>query len=365
MQHLATKVAKKYECEYCDYSTSHKQHFEKHFETNKHKINALATKSITEVLKKYECPECDYVTSQKYNWEKHLQTEKHLSNIATKSVKKVVKKCKCCMCGKDYTDRSGLWRHKKSCTGAGIDTSIDISSMDLELLNIPFYIPDENTVVKSEAEITQMTTLFLDSVKQNQEILMQNQEFQKKLFEMMKDNIGTINSHNTNTITTNNNNTKFNLNFFLNETCKDAMNLSEFVDNLQVTLADLENVGRLGYAEGISRIFTNGLKELDISRRPIHCSDLKREVVYVKNENKWMKETDQLRRAIKLITNKNIKLIPQWKAANPGHHQYHDKRNDEYLKIMYESMGPTDELEEKKSFGKIISNLAKYTTITK
>jgi hypothetical protein len=121
----------------------------------------------------------------------------------------------------------------------------------------------------------------------------------------------------------------------------------------------------LGYEEGISRIFTNGLKALDVSRRPIHCSDVKREVVYVKNANIWLKETDQLRKAIKLITNKNIKLIPKWKEANPGHHLYHNKRNDDYLKIMYESMGPTDEAEEKKSFGKIISNLAKETVILK
>ena len=349
MQHLATKVSAGFN-EPANHELSSQDIFiSDEIKTDKYFSNNLATKSITKVSDNFVCLCCDYTTSYKSNWRKHIQTDKHLSNMEPKNVLKVSEKYFCTGCGKGYTDRTGLWRHKKGC---------------IELLNIPIYIPDENTVVKSEAEITQMTTLFLDSVKQNQEILMQNQEFQKKLFEMMKDNIGTINSHNTNTITTNNN-TKFNLNFFLNETCKDAMNLSEFVDNLQVTLADLENVGRLGYAEGISRIFTNGLKELDISRRPIHCSDLKREVVYVKNENKWMKETDQLRRAIKLITNKNIKLIPQWKAANPGHHQYHDKRNDEYLKIMYESMGPTDELEEKKSFGKIISNLAKYTTITK
>jgi hypothetical protein len=202
----------------------------------------------------------------------------------------------------------------------------------------------------------------MESVKQNQEILLQNQEFQKKMFELMKDTCGTINSNNT--ITTNNKQ-KFNINFFLNETCKDAMNLSEFVDSLKITLTDLENVGKLGYTEGISRIFTKGLKELEVHKRPIHCSDLKREIVYVKNANKWEKEGDQLKRAIKQITNKNIKLIPKWKEENPDHHQYHNKRNDDYLKIMYESMGPTDKLEEEKTFGKIITNLAKETFIVK
>jgi hypothetical protein len=328
--------------------TSQKQHLDKHLETNKHKINDLATKSSTEIVKKYECKECHYITKQRYNWEKHIQTEKHLINISKNVARKVVKKCKCSMCGKDYTDRSGLWRHKKICE---------------KVLDVGKSVADENTVVKSEIEITKMTSLFMESVKQNQEILMQSQDFQKKIFELMKDSAGVVNSHNINTTT--NNNTKFNLNFFLNETCKDAMNLSEFVDSLQVTLTDLENVGKLGYTEGISRIFTNGLKQLDVNKRPIHCSDLKRETVYVKNDNKWEKEGDQLKKAIKQITNKNIKLIPRWKEENPGHQQYNNNKNDEYLKIMYESMGPADELEEKKTYEKIITNLAKHTAILK
>jgi hypothetical protein len=246
-----------------------------------------------------------------------------------------------------YKGRSGLWQHKKRCTPDSAHKSVQ-------------------QIKGSEADILHMTTLFLESIKQNQEVLLQNHDFQKKMFEMMKDSVGTINSNNSNySNNTTNNNNKFNLNFFLNETCKDAMNLSEFVDNLQITIDDLENVGKLGYTEGISRIFTNGLKALDISRRPIHCSDVKREVVYVKNNNIWVKEIDQLQKAIKLITNKNIKLIPKWKEANPGHHLYHNKRNDDYLKIMYESMGPTDAEEEKKLYGKIITNLAKETVIMK
>jgi hypothetical protein len=270
--------------------------------------------------------------------------------VSTFSTEKVAGKF-VCICGNIYKDRSGLWRHKNNCK----------KSPELDLDNTKsFPTPPEIHSTQTDADISKMTALFMESVKQNQEILLQNQEFQKKMFDMMKDNIGTINSNNT--ITTNNN-TKFNLNFFLNETCKDAMNLSDFVDSLQITLADLENVGKLGYAEGISRIFTRGLKQLEVNKRPIHCSDLKRETVYVKNDNKWEKEGDQLKKAIKQITNKNIKLIPKWKEENPGHQQYHNNKNDEYLKIMYESMGPADELEEQKSFGKIITNLAKETVI--
>ena len=347
------KVAEFFYCEDCDYSCFEINDFTKHINTKKHLSTESvpsSTKSRRKVAEFFHCEDCDYSCFKMNDFNKHLQTKKHLS---TESTEKVSEKF-VCTCGNSYKDRSGLWRHKKACK----------KSPEVEIaIPTEINIYDENKVVKTEEEISQMTALFMESIKQNQEILMKNQEFQEKLFEMMKDNVGTINSHNI--ITTNNNNNKFNLNLFLNETCKDAMNLSEFVDTLQVTLDDLENIGKLGYAEGISRIFTNGLKAIDINRRPIHCSDLKRETVYVKNNNVWEKEGDQLRKAIKLITNRNIKLIPKWKDANPGHHQYHNKRNDDYLKIMYESMGPTDELEEKKLYGKIITNLAKETVILK
>jgi hypothetical protein len=277
------------------------------------------------------------MTPYKNNWNKHIKTEKHFVNIINKNTTKVPEKYECIICSKVYKERSGLWRHNKTCTNSEKDNT-------------------SNSIYES-----QLCNMFMESVKQNQESILQNQDFQKKMFELMKESGGIINSNNT--ITTNNN--KFNLNFFLNETCKDAMNLSEFVDSLKITLADLENVGKLGYTEGISRIFTKGLKELEIHKRPIHCSDLKRETVYIKNENKWEKESNHLKKAIKQITNKNIRLIPKWKAENPGHHEYNNKKNDEYLKIMYESMGPTDEVEETKTFARIITNLAKETVILK
>ena len=288
---------------------------------------------LQKVANFYCCKTCDYSTSRKSSWEKHTKTEKHTFNI----IEKVANNNYLCKdCNKAYKDPSGLWYHKKKCNKEG---SIDKK------------IHDESTV-----DVVNLTSMFVETIKQNQ-------EFQKQIFDMMKESVGTITNNHSNNTTTNN--TKFNLNFFLNETCKDAMNLSDFVNSLQITLADLENVGKLGYTEGISRIFTKGLKELEVNKRPIHCSDLKRETVYVKNDNKWEKEGNQLRKAIKQITNKNIRLIPKWKEENPGHQQYHNKRNDDYLKIMYESMGPTDELEEKKIYSKIITNLAKETVISK
>jgi len=310
--------------------------------------------------KKYYCKDCDYYTNNKKDLKKHIETIKHKKIVVSqnlpihneilhkpqKYLKDVQHKYEC-LCGNVYSHVSSLCKHKKKCKINSNDNS------------------DELLIKESETtdptDIKNLTKLFMET-------LTKNQEFQKQMFDMMKETIQTTTNTNiNNTIMNNNsnNNNKFNMNFFLNETCKDAMNLSEFVESLHITVDDLENVGKLGYTEGISRIFTNGLKALDVSKRPIHCSDVKREVVYVKNDNMWVKETDQLRKAIKLITNKNIKLIPKWKEANPGHHLYHNKRNDDYLKIMYESMGPTDEAEEKKFFSKIISNLAKETVIHK
>jgi hypothetical protein len=317
-----------YYCKICDYKTSDKSNLDKHFDTKKHKINVFSTKTTEQLLenKSYGEPSQLFANISDINSE-----NKNGNALETKTTEKVLKSTKkywCEVCNKQYIDRSGLWKHKKICPSEVVYPT------------------------KSESDILKITTMFLESMKQNQ-------DFQKEVFSIIKNN-----SHNTNTVTTNNKQ-KFNMIFFLNETCKDAINLSEFVETLQITLTDLENVGKLGYEEGISRIFTNGLKALDVSRRPIQCSDVKRETVYVKNDNKWDKDSDQLRRAIKLITNKNIKLIPKWKEANPGHHLYHNKKNDEYLKIMYESMGPTDESEEKKSFSKIIANLAKETVIMK
>jgi hypothetical protein len=331
-------------CELCDYNTCRKSSWVKHINTEKH----ILKNDKLKVSKKYTCASCDYITIDKNKWEKHIKTDNHfMKNDVVKVLEKYT--CSCC----DYMTRykSNWQRH--------IVTEKHLYKSDLSKVSTPEEkevtpISHHNT---SETDILKITTMFIETMKKNQ-------DFQKEILGVIKESTSNNNSHNT--ITTNSNNTnKFNLNFFLNETCKDAMNLSEFVESLKITLNDLENVGKLGYTEGISRIFTKGLKELDVNKRPIHCSDLKRETVYVKNANKWEKEGDQLKRAIKQITNKNIKLIPKWKEENPGHHQYHNNKNDDYLKIMYESMGPTDELEEEKTFGKIITNLAKETVILK
>jgi hypothetical protein len=217
------------------------------------------------------------------------------------------------------------------------------------------------------------TTLILELVKQNhefKELLIQqsNQllEQNKTMIEVAKNsqtNYNTINNSNSH-----NNNKTFNLQVFLNETCKDAMNIKDFIQSLELTLSDLEKVGELGYAEGISRMFIKGLNSLDITKRPIHCSDVKREIMHIKHEDKWEKDNanqDKLKNIIKQLTHKNIMMLDDWKKANPGCTAYDSKKYDHYLKLTMESMGPTDEDAEKRDFNKIIRRVAENTTIDK
>ena len=172
---------------------------------------------------------------------------------------------------------------------------------------------------------------------------------------------------NTNVIT-NNNNTNFNLQMFLNVQCKDALNITEFVDSLQPKIEDLEMTGKLGYVEGISKIFLNGLQGLDINRRPIHCSDQKRETIYIKNNNTWEKENDNrenLKLAIKTVASKNIKQISVWQKENPDCFDSSSKKNDQYLKIVSNSMNGLTPEETQKNYDKIISKLVKEIVIQK
>jgi hypothetical protein len=193
-----------------------------------------------------------------------------------------------------------------------------------------------------------------------QEMMKQNQDLQKQLIELANEKKNVIN----NTINYN----KFNMMVFLNEYCNEAVNFSDFVRSLELQLSDLEDTGRLGYAAGISNIFIRNLKNLDIYKRPIHCSDLKRETIYVKDQNNWQKEegNEKIKKAIESVTNKNIKLLPEWIKQHPDFANADSKTSDQYLVIMNRSMGVTDNEEyDKKQIGKIITNIAREVTIDK
>jgi hypothetical protein len=221
------------------------------------------------------------------------------------------------------------------------------------------FIPIDDTLTDKE--------LILQILKQNTELIKENSEFKLLMLEQNKTMTELVNtsSHTTNNTSNTNN---FNINVYLNETCKNAMNIMDFVGQLKVGIKDLEETSRLGYAEGISKIFINGLKQMNVTDRPIHCSNGKKETLYIKDNNEWNKETSDkviLTNAIKHVANKNIKLISEWVKIHPDYNDSKSKTNDKYLKIVSNSMNGLTEEESKKNISKIISNVAKETVIKK
>ena len=292
---------------------------------------------------KYYCISCYYSTNKKSNYEDHLLTRKHKMSISGKlEINKFqpnpANKFCCQNCGKKYKDNSGLWRHKKKCHTVIYSESERDSDSDSED-NIKNSISDKEVIMML--------------VKQN-----------SQLMEVIKNGTNNTNqSHNTNSL-----NKTFNLQFFLNETCKNAINIGDFVSSIKPQLADLEATGRLGYVEGVSNIILNNLKTLKIHDRPIHCSDQKREVIYIKDNDEWTKEDEDkpiLTKAIKVIANENIKNIIEWRNENPDCTSADSKKNNLYLKIVSNSMSGTSAQESNKNINKIITNVAKQVVIDK
>jgi hypothetical protein len=284
--------------------------------------NNLVAKSGKSGTSKYFCEACDYICSKKYNWDKHLLTDKHMkatesNNSATEKWQKVANYC-CQNCGKEYNNRTGIWRHNKKCN--------------------------------KQEESNQQTSIIGDK-----ELIMMLINQNKELMEIVKNGTNNNNTH------TNSHNKAFNLNFFLNETCKNAMNITDFVDSIKLQLSDLMDVGELGYVEGISKIIVNNLNNLDETIRPIHCTDKKRETMYIKDEDKWEKDEkkDKIKKAVKTIANKNTRLLPQFREKYPEYNNSHNTISDTYDKIVIESMTSDDDKNEK-----IIKNISKVTTIS-
>ena len=312
----------------------------------------MATEKTQKNSLKYICTFCDFVSCNKNDYNRHLSTVKHSRNkIATFSNIEILKKeanvFLCENCNKEYNDRTGLWRHKKTCIV--INKNDDVNS---------------NESINNLTSTNFDTTIVLELVKKNQEF--QKEMFldlQKQMFEFMKDKIGDNNS--TNII--NSNNKTFNLQVFLNETCKDAMNITDFVESVKLQVSDLENVGKIGYIEGISNIIIKNLKALDVEKRPVHCTDKKREVMYVKDENIWEKEDEnnkKLRKAIRMIAHKNICMLKEFREKYPDCEEYDSNKNSQYNKIVYEAMGGKGDNDYDKDT-KIIKKIANVVGIDK
>ena len=297
------------------------------------------TKKVLKSSEKYLCEKCDYCTSRKSQFKRHMSTDKHkkLENetFETKTKQFSSKKFHC-LCGLVFGSRTTLWRHKKLCNDG-------VSHLE----NVVLDKKNDNHDVAPEL------------IKLITELVKGQNGLQESILELCKNG-----THNT---TTNSHNKTFNLQVFLNETCKDAMNIMEFVDSIKLQLSDLENVGKIGYVQGISNIITTNLKALDVTQRPIHCTDKKREIIYIKDENKWEKEDDQkkkLRKAIRRVATKNQILLLKFREAHPDCIKSTSKYSDQYSKIIIESMGGSGDNDIEKE-DKIIRQITNVTTIDK
>uniref|UniRef100_A0A6C0K125 C2H2-type domain-containing protein n=1 Tax=viral metagenome TaxID=1070528 RepID=A0A6C0K125_9ZZZZ len=288
------------------------------------------------------CKCCDFKCSKKSDWDRHNLTLKHKKNDKRmtnddKNTPKTAEKF-VCECGKEYKHRQGLWSHKKKCESAAFPPTESEQ-------------PSNNIIV--------------ELLKQNKEFKELIIEQNKQIMELAKEK-NTVINNTTNNSNTNNN--QFNLQFFLNEQCKDALNLGDFVEQIKLQLSDLDMIGRVGYVEGMSKIFMRNLHALDVFKRPIHCSDLKRETLYIKDKNAWEKENSEnikIKRAIKGIENKNIKQIPFWVKENPASEDFETKKHMEYQNILLEAMGGSTLEDDNKKCDKIIRNIAKEVVIDK
>jgi hypothetical protein len=337
----------------------------------------------------YNCEKCYFITRNKKDYNRHLLSRKHQELnpktddshddgvIITPSIPIKPTHYSCQYCNKSFISRTTIYQHKAKCQirlnqqqGApkkadvnhiigslSTDTTPDTTTTSVPPLSYEHSISDVITKNQELAVANQQLTAAMLRLVQ------QNAEFQSKMMEMcMNGGLGGIsNSHNT---LTNCHNPTFNMNLFLNEKCKDAMNMKDFVNSIQLNMTDLENVGRLGYVEGMSNIFIDNLQKTDVYKRPIHCSDIKRETLYVKDNNQWERDGpdhQKMTNAVLAVEQKNVALVNEWAKANPRCMNSNTRENETYFRL---SKAATDG-EKDGNIDKVIRKVAKKVIIEK
>ncbi len=327
--------------------------------------------NIKEKQKKtYCCLLCNYNTIDKRDYNKHINTQKHISMLNLNSNEIELKQLKIfeCNCGRTYKHSSSLSKHKKTCNKVNIIE--EQQNNELVIVEKQTNILEPNMIFDFVKQIAESNESLLKT--QITETNKQGLEFQKEMFtqmmEFMKQHCATTNNINNGQIQ-NNNHTHFNLQIYLNETCKNAMTVNQFLDYLEPTVEELEATAHLGYVEGISRIIMRGFKNLEEHELPFQCSDLKREHIYVKNpDDEWVEEKDEkpiLLLFIKEVARKNFNNINEWKKKNPNWASYHSKQNDMFMKILNNSVSGGTEEEQQANYEKIMKNIMKNTVIDK
>ena len=357
-----------YCCKDCDYNTCNKFDFNRHISTDKHKKNANPQKSPNI----YRCDCCDYNTSSAKEYNRHMATDKHKKNANPPKTPPNYR-CDCCdyVTGnkKDYNKHIATDKHKKN------ENPQQKTQTPQKTLNTDIALESDNKVDMNRLVIeilNRQDTMNMMLIEKTFEIQQNVLDLAKQQNSMVQSTTSSnnTNSNNTNNTNNSNNNTnnQFNLQFFLNETCKDAMNIDEFVKSLQVTMEDFETTGKLGYVEGITRIILNRLNQIDTNKRPIHCTDIKRETVYIKNEDAWEKENqekERLQKAVKHIARMNLSQLPRWQRENPASEVLDTKENNDYIKFSKAALGGNGDREEERFVNKIMKNVMKEVVVSK
>ena len=317
--------------------------------------------TLQKTPKKFVCEKCYFECSKMSDWNRHVSTSKHLNiqNHINPIQKNTIKYD--CICGKSYGYSSNYYTHRKRCLSVieKQNTTVDATQQDNALITIVSEVVKSNSEIQRQNLELQKQTNELQ--KQNQEIQKQNQEMQKQILDICKNGIISNN-------TVNSNNKTFNLQVFLNEDCKDAMNINEFVDSIKFQLDDLEHMGQVGFVEGISNIIIKNIKALDVTKRPVHCTDPKRETIYIKDGGVWIKDDEDnknVRKLIKRIAFRNSKCTKLYKEKYPDCNKSESRYSNTYNKIVLESMGGGSKCNDYDSENKIIKKIVKVMTIDK
>jgi hypothetical protein len=328
----------KYLCIECDYTTSRKCNYDRHILSAKHSED---TKCSQLSEPKYICEKCNYITSKKSNYNKHLLAAKHtLDTKCIKSNEEGADNYKC-ECGKIYKYSQGLYKHKKICLNNNIEKPESIN------LNFIMEIIQENKEIKN---------LLIEQNKHVIELHKENKEFMNKMVLISQQPTTVINNPTTN-------NQNFNLNVFLNETCKDAMNMKEFIENLKVTFEDLLTIGNAGFVNGVSDLLLKSLRDIEVNKRPIHCTDVKRETMYLKEDDAWNKddkENTKLKKALERVEYKNVVALRNWCNENLDSRVNNTPNNLLKDKIYFQTLSGDERTRDK-----IIKNIAKEIIISK
>lgn len=319
----------------------------------------------------YVCEKCDYSTSRKFNYLKHIETEKHKSPLHVMSKEMSIFHppppapsppfYRCPNCDRKYMAQRSLWRHSKRCSSEHDEKSVYniFSAKIAELCHSNAELSKTNQI--QQTQMIQLCTAVLTSIGQNLAVVPSPTQSAQPppLLNIPNNNNLTVNGNMTN----NSNNKTFNINMFLNEECKDAMNMTDFVKTIELDTDDMEDVGKRGFVKGISKIFIENLEKTEVTKRPIHCSDSKREVLYIKDDNKWEREginSKKLSNAIHTVEHKNVVLVNEWAKTHPQCENSETKANQIYMTL---SKHATDGDEE--NITKVAKQIAKSVIIDK